>query len=417
MTASHAHSSAGSPSRLQALLRHDTTAGLVLVVAAVVAIAAYNQEALRPFYENFLDATVTVSIGAKGLSKPALLWINDGLMAIFFFLVGLELKREVLEGNLASRDQLVLPAIAAAGGMAAPALIYTLVNYGRPELLRGWAIPAATDIAFALGALSLAGRRVPPALKVFLLTLATLDDLGAIIIIALFYTAELSVLSLALTGVSLVLLLVLNRLHVGRTAPYVFVGVAMWVFVLKSGVHATLAGVALAFMIPLRRRDGTQFVHELEEGLQPYVKFLILPLFAFANAGIPLDGFNPQRLTESLPLGIEAGLALGKPLGIVGAIALATRYGLARLPEGCTWRHVIGVACLAGIGFTMSLFIGSLAFESHELATSVRVGVIAGSLVSTLLGVAILATAPAAPAAAPPLAASIPGVPGDPGDA
>jgi NhaA family Na+:H+ antiporter len=396
MTAAHAHASTAPSSRLQALLRHDTTAGLVLVVAAALAIAAYNQESLRPLYEGFLEAPVTVSLGATGLSKPALLWINDGLMAIFFFLVGLELKREVLEGNLSSRDQIVLPAIAAVGGMAAPALIYALANLGHPDLLRGWAIPAATDIAFALGALSLAGRRVPPALKVFLLTLATLDDLGAIVIIALFYTAELSMLSLVLVAVSLVLLLAMNRLHVGRTAPYVFVGVAMWVFVLKSGVHATLAGVALAFMIPLQRRDGSHFVHELEEALQPYVKFLILPLFAFANAGIPLDGFGPKQLSESLPLGIAAGLALGKPLGIVGAVALAVRYGLARLPEGCSWRHLIGVGWLAGIGFTMSLFIGSLAFESPDLATAVRVGVIAGSLVSTLFGVTILVTAPAA---------------------
>ena len=417
MTAAHAHSPEGSTSRLQALLRHDTTAGLVLVVAAAIAIAACNQESLRPLYEGFLKTKFTVTFGTTGLSKPALLWINDGLMAIFFFMVGLELKREILEGNLSSPDQIVLPAIAAIGGMAAPALVYTAIDIGHPELLRGWAIPAATDIAFALAALSLAGSRVPPALKIFLLTLATLDDLGAIVIIALFYTAELSMLSLALTGVSLVVLVLLNRLHVGRTAPYVFVGVAMWVFVLKSGVHATLAGVALAFMIPMQRRDGSHFVHELEEGLQPYVKFLILPLFAFANAGIPLDGVGPAKLAEPLPLGIAAGLALGKPLGILGATALATRWGLARLPEGCSWRHLVGVGCLAGIGFTMSLFIGSLAFESPELATSVRVGVIAGSLVSTVLGVTILATAPPAKSAPETLQPSAPGVPGDPGDA
>jgi NhaA family Na+:H+ antiporter len=271
MSATPAHESVGPTSRLQAFLRHETTAGFVLVVAAVAAIAIYNTESLRPFYEGFLAAKVSVSAGANGLSKPALLWINDGLMAIFFFLVGLELKREILEGNLSSRDQIVLPAIAALGGMAAPALIYAVVNAGRPDLLRGWAIPAATDIAFALGALSIAGRRVPPALKVFLLTLATLDDLGAIVVIALFYTVELSVLSLGLSGATLALLLLLNRLHVGRTAPYVFLGVAMWVFVLKSGVHATLDGVALAFLIPLHRRDGSEFVHELEEGLQPDV--------------------------------------------------------------------------------------------------------------------------------------------------
>jgi NhaA family Na+:H+ antiporter len=379
--------------RLQAFIHHETTAGLILVLAAVAAILAYNTPSLRPVYDGFLRAPVSVAIGGHGLAKPALLWINDGLMAIFFFLVGLEIKREVLEGNLSSRDQFVLPAIAAIGGMAAPALIYGIVNVGNPELRGGWAIPAATDIAFALGALSLAGSRVPVALKVFLLTLATLDDLGAIVIIALFYTAELSVLSLALAGAALLALLILNRLGSDRTALYVFAGIAMWVFVLKSGVHATLAGVALAMMIPLRRKDGSSFVHDLEEGLHGYVKFLILPLFAFANAGIPLDGFGFARLSETLPLGIAGGLVLGKPLGILGAVAVATRYGVARLPEGCAWRHLVGVACLAGIGFTMSLFIGSLAFASPELTTSVRVGVIAGSVVSTILGVSILMTA------------------------
>ena len=382
-----------APARLHDFIHHETTAGLILVLAALAAIAAYNMEALRPVYDGFLQAPVTVSIGRLGLSKPALLWINDGLMAIFFFLVGLEIKREVLEGNLSSREQIVLPAIAAIGGMAAPALIYSVVNLGHAELLRGWAIPAATDIAFALGALSLAGSRVPTALKVFLLTLATLDDLGAIVIIALFYTADLSVLSLMLAGAALIVLFILNRLNSARTALYVFAGIAMWVFVLKSGVHATLAGVALAMMIPLRRKDGSPFIHDLEDGLHGYVKFLILPLFAFANAGIPLDGFGLAKLGESLPLGIAGGLVLGKPLGILGAVAVATRFGFAQLPDGCDRRHMAGVACLAGIGFTMSLFIGSLAFEAPELLTSVRVGVIAGSVLSTVLGVAILMTA------------------------
>jgi NhaA family Na+:H+ antiporter len=378
--------------RLNEFIHHETTAGLILVLAALAAIVANNVTALRPGYEAFLQTPVSVSIGSHGLGKPSLLWINDGLMAIFFFLVGLEIKREVLEGNLSSRDQFVLPAIAAVGGMVAPALIYILCNVAHPELRGGWAIPAATDIAFALGALSLAGNRVPVALKVFLLTLATLDDLGAIVIIALFYTADLSVLSLALAAAALLVLFLLNRMHSARTALYVFAGVAMWVFVLKSGVHATLAGVALAMMIPLRRQDGSPFIHDLEEGLHAYVKFLILPLFAFANAGIPLDGFDLAKLTDSLPLGIESGLVIGKPLGILGAIAIATRYGVARLPEGCSWRHMAGVACLAGIGFTMSRFIGSLAFESPALTTSVRIGVIVGSVISTALGVTILMT-------------------------
>ena len=379
--------------RLQAFIQHETTAGLILVVAAAAAITAYNIEAVAPYYADVLDLPVSVSLGKAVLAKPLLLWINDGLMALFFFLVGLELKREVLEGNLSSRDQIVLPAVAAAGGMLAPALIYSLINLGDPALLRGWAIPAATDIAFALAALSLAGSRVPVSLKVFLLTLATLDDLGAIVIIALFYTSELSTLSLVLAGAALAILVTMNRLHVDRTALYVFVGVALWVFVLKSGVHATLAGAAIAMTIPLERRDGSPFVHALEAGLHPYVKFLILPLFAFANAGIPLNGFAASTLTGALPLGIAMGLIVGKPLGIMLAVVAAVRLGGARLPEGANWLHMAGIGCLAGIGFTMSLFIGSLAFEGAGEATAVRVGVIAGSLVSTVLGIAILVIA------------------------
>jgi NhaA family Na+:H+ antiporter len=309
---------------------------------------------------------------------------------VFFFLVGLEIKREVLEGNLASRAQIVLPAVAAAGGMAVPALVYSFFNWGDPDAMRGWAIPAATDIAFALGALSLAGSRVPVALKVFLLTLATLDDLGAIVVIALFYTSQLSLLGLVLAGAALAGLVALNRLRIDRTALYIFLGLAMWVFVLKSGVHATLAGVAVAMTVPLTRRDGGDLLANIEEGLHPYVKFLILPLFAFANAGIPLEGFALAKLTEPLPLGIAAGLVLGKPIGILAAVAAAVVLGLARLPVGCNWRHVAGAGCLAGIGFTMSLFIGSLAFEGAEEAVAVRAGVIAGSLISTGLGVTIL---------------------------
>ena len=377
-------------SRLQAFIHHETTAGLILVAAAVLAIIAFNTDALRPFYESTLQTKLTMAYGTFGLSKPLLLWINDGLMAVFFFLVGLEIKREVLEGNLSSRDQIVLPALAAVGGMAAPALIYSYFNAGDAALMRGWAIPAATDIAFALGALSLAGSRVPPALKVFLLTLATLDDLGAIIIIALFYTANLSALALGLAASTLMLLFVLNRLHVDRTAIYMVAGIALWVFVLKSGVHATLAGVALGLLIPLRRRDGTALLHGLEEALHPWVKFLILPLFAFANAGIPLDGFGASQLLQSLPLGIAAGLVLGKPLGILLAVVIAVATGLSRLPDQCRWGHMIGVGCLAGVGFTMSLFIGTLAFEGPDMATAVRAGVIAGSVVSAALGVAVL---------------------------
>lgn len=377
-------------SRLAAFIHHESTAGLILVVAAIAAIILNNTAGFDTVYASFLRLPVSVGVGPLSLAKPALLWINDGLMAIFFFLVGLELKREVLEGNLSQRDQIVLPALAAIGGMAAPALVYLFFTAGNPELTRGWAIPAATDIAFALGALSLAGKRVPIALKIFLLTLATLDDLGAIIIIALFYTSSLSTLSLVLAAGAIAVLFAFNRFHVSRTALYVFVGFAMWVFVLKSGVHATLAGVALGVLIPLNRKDGSAFIHAIEEGLHPYVKFLILPLFAFANAGIPLDGFSVSSVFQPLPLAISAGLVIGKPVGILAAVVLARVTGLARLPEGCTTTHMLGVGCLAGIGFTMSLFIGSLAFESDELAVAVRVGVMAGSLLSTALGLAVL---------------------------
>jgi len=374
---------------LREFVAFESAGGILLAVAAVAALTLANSP-LAFLYAAFLDTPVEVRAGALQIAKPLLLWINDGLMAVFFFLVGLEIKREVLEGNLSRRDQIILPALAAAGGMAMPALVYLYFTSGTADLARGWAIPAATDIAFALGALSLAGKRVPVALKVFLLTLATLDDLGAIVIIALFYTAQLSAMALILAAVALAVLFAFNRLHVSRTALYLFAGLAMWVFVLKSGVHATLAGVALGLMIPLCRKDGSHFIHALEEGLHPYVKFLVLPLFAFANAGIPLDGFSLQNIMQPLPLGIAAGLVIGKPAGVLLAIVAATSLGLAKLPENCRMVHMVGVGCLAGVGFTMSLFIGSLAFESHELANAVRVGVITGSLIATALGLAVL---------------------------
>jgi NhaA family Na+:H+ antiporter len=378
--------------RIKAFIHHEATAGFILVLAALIAIIAENTPGLRYINEQLLSLPLRVSIGEAALAKPLLLWINDGLMAIFFFLVGLEIKREVLEGNLSERDQIVLPALAAVGGMAAPALIYSAVNWGDAELMRGWAIPAATDIAFALGALSLAGNRVPLSLKVFLLTLATLDDLGAIIIIALFYTSKLSVISLVAAGLGLVGLAVLNLSRVDRVAPYVFVGLVVWIFVLKSGIHATLAGVAVALTIPLKRKNGTALIHDLEEALHPYVKFFILPLFAFANAGVSFAGFSFATLTEPLAFGIAAGLVAGKPLGIMLAVGAAIGLGLARLPAGTTWQQIAGVSCLAGIGFTMSLFIGALAFDDAAHATGVRFGVIAGSLISTALGMALLLT-------------------------
>ena len=376
--------------RIQAFIHHEATAGFILVLAAAAAMLAYNIPDFQTLYDRTLRLPIVVSAGSLGLAKPLLLWVNDGLMAIFFFLVGLELKREFLEGSLSSREQIALPALAALGCMAAPALIFAYVNRDHAGNLAGWAIPAATDIAFALAALSILGDRIPLAAKVFLLTLATLDDLGAIVIIAVFYTANLSFSALVLAGLALAALFVLNRLHVSRTAPYIFAGIALWVFVLKSGVHATLAGVALAFFIPLQRRDGRAFVHALEEGLHPYVKFAILPLFAFANAGIPFDGFALARILDPLPLGIAAGLAIGKPLGILLLVGGAVAFGIAKLPDGCNRMHMAGVGCLAGIGFTMSLFIGSLAFADEATLSAVRVGVVTGSFLSAALGLALL---------------------------
>ncbi len=376
-------------SALMRFIHHEATAGFILVLAAAAALIVTNV-GYADSYHHFLELPVSVRIGSIGLDKHLIHWINDGLMAIFFFLVGLEIKREILEGNLSSRDQIILPAMAAIGGMAAPALIYAFFNWGNAETIGGWAIPAATDIAFALGALALVGSRVPTSLKVFLLTLATLDDLGAIVIIAIFYTSDLSLAGLGLAGFAFIGLIVLNRIKIDKTAPYVFLGIAMWVFVLQSGVHATLAGVAVAFTIPLNRNDGSDFIHALEEGLHPYVKFFILPLFAFANAGIPLSGFTFNTLTQSLPLGISAGLVLGKPIGIMLAVAACVSLGFAKLPERANWIHILGVACLAGIGFTMSLFIGTLAFNDAAQIDAVRVGVITGSILSTLLGLSVL---------------------------
>lgn len=385
----HIHPTAGVIKFLQG----DMAPGLILAATVILAIGLFNYAPATPYYRDALQAPLSVGFADLELSKPLLLWINDGLMAVFFLLVGLELKRELLEGSLSSRDQIMLPALAAIGGMAAPALIYWLVNGGDPVLLRGWAIPAATDIAFALGALSLLGRRVPVSLKVFLLTLATLDDLGAIVVIALFYTAQISMTALTFAALAIVALLILNRLHYSSTGLYAIVGGLLWLCVLESGVHATLAGVVLGLSIPLRRRDGSPFLQAMEHSLVPYVKFLILPLFALANAGLPISDLVPSRAVEVLPLGIAAGLVLGKPLGVVGVCWIAVTLNLAKLPKDCDWVHLTGVGFLAGIGFTMSLFIGSLAFSSPEHLTAVRVGVLYGSVIATVVGLGVLMTA------------------------
>ena len=380
---------------LQAFIALETSAGIILFCAAVLAMAAVNS-AFGSYYLGFLDIPVALQFGGLEIAKPLALWINDGLMAIFFFLIGLEVKRELLEGQLSSIDQASLPAIAAIGGMAIPALIFVYFNWNMPENINGWAIPAATDIAFALGVLALLGKHAPVSLKILLLAIAIIDDIGAILIIALFYTSEVSSLSLLLAGGGAILLLAMNRLGVVRTAPYILVGVFLWICVLKSGVHATLAGVIAALAIPLNAKDGSSPLKHLEHILHPWTAFLILPLFAFANAGVSLAGLGLDDLMAPLALGIAAGLVIGKQIGVFGFMFLATRTGLAKRPDGVSWLQLYGLACLTGIGFTMSLFIGNLAFIDAEQIESVKLGVIGGSLVSGLLGYGLLRWAPTA---------------------
>lgn len=374
---------------LKDFIQHEAAGGIFLLATAIAALAISNS-GLADGYFGMLGTHLVVEMGTFAIDKPLLLWVNDGLMAIFFLLVGLEIKREVVQGELSSTAQIALPGLAALGGMAVPALIYILINLGAPENLRGWAIPAATDIAFALGVLALLGPRVPLALKVFLLALAIMDDLGAILIIAFFYTADLSWTSLGLAAVAVVALLALNRLKVGRIAPYILIGIVLWVFVLKSGVHATLAGVVVALTIPMQNRKGGSPLESLEHALHPYVAFGVMPIFAFANAGVPLSDVTLETLFDPLPLGIAAGLLIGKPIGIVGAVWLAVRFGIAKLPNEVDWAKIVGVSFLAGIGFTMSLFIGSLSFPGADAAAGVRLGVLGGSVLAALAGYSIL---------------------------
>ncbi|WP_217272201.1 Na+/H+ antiporter NhaA [Sphingopyxis sp. BSNA05] len=380
---------------LQEFIARETSAGIILFCAAVAAMVAMNS-AFNPYYLAFLDIPVALQFGALEIAKPLSLWINDGLMAIFFFLVGLEVKRELIEGQLSSIEQAALPAIAAVGGMALPALVFLYFNWNIAENVNGWAIPAATDIAFALGVLALLGKHAPVSLKVLLLAIAIIDDIGAIIIIALFYTADVSSVSLLLAGGGTVLLFAMNRLGVIRTAPYILVGIFLWICVLKSGVHATLAGVIAALAIPLSARDGSSPLKHLEHILHPWTAFLVLPIFAFANAGVSLAGLQISDLMAPLALGIAAGLVVGKQLGVFGCIYLATRTGLVKRPAGVSWLQLYGLACLTGIGFTMSLFIGNLAFDDPGQIETVKLGVISGSVVSGLLGYCLLRFAPPA---------------------
>ncbi len=366
----------------------ESSGGILLVGAAILALIFANTP-LDKFYAELVRLPVAIRVGSLEIAKPLLLWINDGLMAVFFFLVGLELKREIREGELSEWRKIVLPAIGAVGGMVVPALLYIAFNSGNADALRGWAIPAATDIAFALGILGLLGSRVPTGLKVFLVSLAIFDDVAAILVIAFFYTNELSGVALAVGGVCLVVLFLLNRRGVVSIVPYVLVGLVMWVAVLKSGVHATLAGVLLALFIPLRDRADPERspLRELEHDLHPSVAYVILPLFAFANAGVDLGAVGSSVL-HPVPLGIATGLFIGKQLGVFGMCWLAIKVGLAKLPEDVNWRQLYGAALLCGVGFTMSLFIAGLAFEggATEYLGMDRLGILAGSLLSGVTG-------------------------------
>lgn len=374
---------------LREFLDSGAAGGVLLMAAAVLALFVANS----PLAERYFQLLHSPLAGLDVLH-----WINDGLMALFFLFVGLEIKREFLDGQLSTWANRALPGIAAAGGVVVPGLIYAAVNAGQPDTLRGWAVPTATDIAFALGVLSLLGSRVPTSLKVFLATLAIVDDLVAVLVIAVFYTAELNLAALAGAGVATLLLIGLNRLKIARLAPYLVLGAALWWLVLLSGIHATVAGVVLALTIPLRRSkaapdDMNSPLHRLEHGLSPWVAFLIVPVFGFANAGVSFAGMSGGVLLEPVTLGVALGLFVGKQVGVFGAAALAIKLRLANLPVAASWPQLYGVALLCGIGFTMSLFIGLLAFPNPALQDEVKVGVLAGSVISALCGATLLSVA------------------------
>ncbi|AID34137.1 NhaA family Na+:H+ antiporter [Mesorhizobium sp. USDA 4775] len=375
-------------------LDSEAAGGIILMVAAALALIVANS----PLAETYFSV-LHAYLGPLSVSH----WVNDGLMAVFFLLVGLEIKREMLDGQLSTWPRRVLPGIAAAGGMVVPALVYVAINRNNSAALSGWAIPTATDIAFALGVLSLLGSRVPASLKVFLTALAIIDDLGAVIIIAIFYTSGLSLIYLGAAFAVIAVLVVLNRMRVMTLVPYLLLGAILWVLVLKSGVHATLAGVALALTIPLERSAGIGHdldhspLHRLEHGLHKIVPSFVIPIFGFANAGVSLAGLSFGALIEPLTLGVAAGLVVGKLVGVFGSSALAIRLGLADLPAHAGWSHMIGISLLCGIGFTMSLFIGLLAFASDvALQDAVKVGILAGSFIAAIIGAAVLLMAPAA---------------------
>jgi len=382
-------------STIQDFLKMESASGILLMVAAVLAMIVANSP-LEVYYIRFLNIPVEIRVGELEIAKPLLLWVNDGLMAIFFFLIGLELKREIMAGELSTPANVMLPAVGAVGGVVVPVSIYVFMNLGDAESMRGWAIPAATDIAFALGILMMLGSRVPPALKVFLVSLAIFDDLTAIVIIAIFYTSELSTLALTTAAACLVVLAIMKKRGVSSLSPYLWVGLIMWVSVLKSGVHATLAGVALAAFIPLTVRDDPNRspLRELEHDLHTLVAFAILPIFAFVNAGVSFRGVGVADVLHPVPLGIAAGLFIGKQVGVFGFCWVAIKTGIAKLPTGSSWGSLWGVSILCGVGFTMSLFIGSLAFENtssdiREMFDE-RLGIVLGSFISGVVGYLVL---------------------------
>ena len=382
------------PSALREFLRSEAAGGILLMVVAAIAILCANSVFADDYFHAIHAVTgpeLTPKLGAMTVH----LWINDALMAVFFLLVGLEIKREFVDGHLASWTDRRLPVIAACAGMAVPAFTYLIVAGGDPALVRGWAIPAATDIAFAIGVLALLGKHAPASLKLFLTTVAIVDDMGAVVIIALFYTAELNLIALASAGGIWLIMLALNRLGVVRLWPYLILAALLWYMTLLSGVHATIAGVLAAFAIPLRRTIAAPDaedspLHRLERGLAKPVAFLIVPLFGFANAGVALGGIGLDNLLAPLPLGIALGLFLGKQVGIFGSVWISVKLGLASRPKDANWIQVYGVSLLCGIGFTMSLFIGGLAFADAAMADAVKIGVLMGSIASALLGYAVL---------------------------
>ncbi|MGR6980035.1 Na+/H+ antiporter NhaA [Testudinibacter sp. P27/CKL/0425] len=372
-------------------LKLESSGGITLLATSALALIFANSF-LSPYYFELLNTPVIVQFGEQGIAKPFLLWVNDGLMAIFFVLVGLEVKREIMLGSLSSYQQAILPVLAALGGMIVPALVFTFFNYDDPLAMEGWAIPMATDIAFALGIMALLGKRVPLPLKIFLLALAIIDDLGAIIVIALFFAHGLSVEAMIGAGLSIIVLIIMNRMRISALCAYLFVGMVLWFCVLKSGVHATLAGVILGFSVPITARDGSSPLESLEHALNPWSAFFILPIFAFANAGVPLLGVNLEMLSGALPLGIMLGLLIGKPLGVFSFCFLAVKLKIARLPLLVNLKHIFAVSVLCGIGFTMSMFLSGLAFENagESINTLSRIGILLGSSLSAVLGLLLL---------------------------